>query len=70
MRSLTLVQLRRESWHDWQLLAGAVEVAVAPIIRQRADFVLTPAVGACYFTKPLKIQFLFHEMVEVSTPGG
>lgn len=64
------MQLRRESWHDWQLLAGAGEVAVAPIIRQRADFVLTPAVAARYSTKPLKFQFLCLEMVKVRTPGG
>lgn len=45
-------------------------MAIAPIIRQRADFVLTPAVAACYFTKPLKIPFLCLEMVKVCTPGG
>lgn len=42
----------------------------ASIIRQRAAFVLTPAVAAGYFTKLLKIPFLCLEMVKVCRPGG
>lgn len=29
----------------------------APVIRWRADFILTPAVAACHFRNPLKIPF-------------
>ena len=71
MKSLGLVWLRRESW---QWLAGSARSSEngtgAPIIRQRADFVLTPAVAARYFTKLLKIPFLSLEMVKVCTLGG
>lgn len=71
MRSLTLVWLRRESWQWLAVSAVSSENGTgAPIIRQRADFVLTPAVAACYFTKLLKIQFLCLKMVKVCTPGG